>query len=103
MPIVVMGESVQCVDTTGNSVMKSMGDFDEGFDNNDKEPKIIEVVPDESKNLDFLFDNKKHDMVEYENELFPMEEMQTLIEENKKIAKEVVNKKVRYISDDKYI
>lgn len=97
MPITISGDVVQCVDMTGNVVMRNISDFPEKQAKQERE-KIIEVSPDEEKNTDILIDKKESEMLQYEGELFP-EEKETKKEDNKTNQA----KKIRYISDENYI
>lgn len=103
MPLAISGDIVQCVDTNGVIIMKSIHDFDDNKEEKKPQEKIIEVSPIEEENTDFLIDKKEFEMVQYEGELFEKEE--EVSEEQKSVVR--VDKKskpkTRYVSDEVYI
>ena len=100
MPIAILGDVVQCVDMTGNVVMRNISDFPEEQAKQERE-KIIEVSPDEEKNTDILLDKNETEMLQYEGELFPEEKEEKKVEKPK--PKKNKKQKNRYISDEEYI
>jgi len=69
MPIIILGDTVQCVDSKGEMTFENISNFIEKQEVK-KEEKIVEAKIAEDLNTDNLFDNKKENM--YNEDIFPL-------------------------------
>lgn len=95
MPLVVLGDTVQCADTNNNIIFKKLTDFDDSPERETEENKIVEVSPIEEFNDDYIVDEEALEEIVYDG-LFVEEEIK---EEPKKVER----KKNWYLSDEQYI
>jgi len=104
MPLIVSGDTVQCVDLNGMVVMKSINDFENEPDKKEVKEKVIEVSPIEEKNTDVLIDKNEADLLQYQGELFTEEDYKVNYEDELNTpVNNKTNNKNRYVSDEKYI
>lgn len=103
MPLVVLGETVQCADTKNNIIFKRLSDFDDTPNKKEEKENVIEVSPIEEMNNDILVDEEVFNSTLYENELFEEEEKEEEKEEKKEEVKKQEKPKNWYISDEQYI
>lgn len=109
MPVAISGDTVQCVNTKGNVVIRNIRDFSDSKEEKESHERIIEVSPIEEQNTDFFFDKKETEMLEYDSEFFKEEEKtepkETKNEKAGKPQKETKEHKKTnfYVNNDDYI